>query len=426
MGGAMSTGSGKWKDLIDEDADDESEDRTVPCFDCHWSAEETVNRSQTKQRLKIRECSLLRLCESSDLGIVEWDGDGALLDANDAFLRIVGYTREEVQFGSLHWRSFTRARLDFLRGDSAQDSEAGGLISPCEVALTRKDGVPVHVLMGVTLDGGPPGSGIAYVLDLSHQKSLERELYRSIYDLEWMNRRLENEMQTASQIQQAMIGAPPDHPSLDAEIYTRTARILGGDVLDTYLTSDDRLAIAVADVSGKGSPAALAGAALVGMLDDIPQRLHSPAETLDHLNRRLGSLLPGSMFITMFYALLDLKSGRLTYAQAGHEPSILVRQGGCQQELLFTGYPLGMFEDTAYEEREETLHAGDLLFCYTDGLIDQRLPHGSRVGIERLRRLLRERSSSSSADLIRTALERFKIGELDLNDDVTMLALRLK
>ena len=240
------------------------------------------------------------------------------------------------------------------------------------------------------------------------------------------NRRMKKEMEAAQEIQRILVGPTPRHPHLEAATFMQPSRTLGGDMIHLSIGPEDRLAIAISDVSGKGSPAALAGAVLVGLLEDSAARYDSPGEALRYLDRHLAVYLPDEMFITMFYGILDLKSGDLTYSSAGHEPPFLLDRSGKVDELMIPGFPLGLHSGEEYQEGKAMLSPGDLLFCYTDGLPDLHQPDGDRLGSGKLARLLNGTSELACADLIHTVIDRASGGdwEAEIEDDVTMVAIR--
>lgn len=238
---------------------------------------------------------------------------------------------------------------------------------------------------------------------------------------------LDESIRAARQIQELLTGPVPVHPSVEVGMLVEPARILGGDTADVSLSADGRLAIAIADVSGRGIPAALASAALIGMLEDAPARYRSPAETLRYLNERLAGRLPEEMFITMFYALLDLERGELTYANGGHDPPFLLSRAGTIEELTLGGMALGINGDQEFEERTLVMRPGDLLFCYTDGITDLRQPTGERLGADRLRALVAGGASLPCPELVNWVMSHAFVGEpVEPHDDITLVAARYR
>jgi len=162
---------------------------------------------------------------------------------------------------------------------------------------------------------------------------------------------------------------------------------------------------------------------LVGLLEDAPDRYGAPAQLLRYLNDRLESRLPEEMFVTMFYGVLDLRTGVVTYASGGHEPPACLRAGGWMEHLTSGGFPLGAFPETDYEEFTVRLDPGDTLFCYTDGLTDQLQSDGTRIGDEGLRELLAGCVGMPGAEILATALQGATGGSSALADDITAVAV---
>lgn len=242
--------------------------------------------------------------------------------------------------------------------------------------------------------------------------------------LEDLNQRLNNEMEAARVIQRLLFSRIPDHPKAEIGQFMQPARVLGGDIAQVVIGPDEMLAVALGDVSGKGNPAALAGAVLLGLMQDAPERFLSPSRTLDYLSRRLAGCLPGEMFVTLFYGLLDLRTGRLVYANAGHEHPLVVGPTGRCQELESTGIPLALAWSRGYEDREIVLEPGDLLVCFSDGLVDVRLPGGERLTREALQNIIVAHAGLCCRDFVRRVVEGALPGVDEAVDDVTILALR--
>ncbi len=180
--------------------------------------------------------------------------------------------------------------------------------------------------------------------------------------------RIEQELRTAQAIQHAFL--PKDVPALPGwqlMPYYQPAREVGGDFYDIFVFADGRLGLVIGDVSGKGVPAALVMATVHTMLRTAVQGMLAPGEVLARVNDLLATEIPAGMFVTCFYALLDPGSGRLRYANAGHEPPYR-QHGGSVTELWATGMPLGLMPGSCYEEQEATLAPGESLLFYSDGL----------------------------------------------------------
>src|SRR5215213_2663100 len=206
--------------------------------------------------------------------------------------------------------------------------------------------------------------------------------------------RIEQEMRVARNIQQASL--PREVPELEGwqiTPYYQPAREVGGDFYEFFELVDDRVGVVVGDATGKGMPAALVAEATSNMLRAVAQALgsSSPSEILARVNETLLARIPPNMFATCFYAILEPKSGRLHYANAGHNLPCC-RHGERQtDELVARGMPLGLMPGMDYEEKEAVLAPGDCALFYTDGLIEAHNPQGEMYGTPRLRNLLSER-----------------------------------
>ncbi len=242
-----------------------------------------------------------------------------------------------------------------------------------------------------------------------------------------MRERLEQDLRVARSIQQASL--PKEVPTLKGwqiNPYYRPAREVGGDFYDFHLLSEGRLGLVVGDATGKGVPAALVMSTTCGMLQLAAQALgssSSPGKVLAQVNEALLARIPANMFVTCFYAILDPKSGSLTYANAGHDLPYLHRNGEAE-ELRARGMPLGLMPGMRYEEKEMALDAGDGALLYSDGLVEAHDPKGEMFGFPRLRALVAEHGEERSlGDLLLEELYSF-VGEgWEQEDDITLLTL---
>ena len=239
--------------------------------------------------------------------------------------------------------------------------------------------------------------------------------------------RVEQELEVARSIQQASL--PKEVPALEGwqiSPFYQPAREVGGDFYDFHPLSEGRLGAVVGDATGKGVPAALVMSTACGMLQLAAQALDSssPGEVLERVNETLLSRIPSNMFVTCFYAVLEPGSGRLTYANAGHDLPYLWHRGECE-ELRARGMPLGLMPKMSYEEKEIVLEAGDAALFYSDGLVEAHDPEGEMFGFPRLRALVAERVEEMwLVDLLLDELYSF-VGEgWEQEDDITLLTLQ--
>jgi steroid delta-isomerase-like uncharacterized protein len=237
--------------------------------------------------------------------------------------------------------------------------------------------------------------------------------------------RIEQELQVARQIQQALLPeVVPELYGWQLAAHYNPAREVGGDFYDFLELEDGRLGLVVGDATGKGIPAALVMATTRGMLRASAQPLDSPGEVLARVNDALYPDIPSDMFVTCFYAILEPKRGTLSYANAGHDLPYLWH-GGDAEELRARGMPLGLMSEMSYEEKEAVLREGDSVLFYSDGLVEAHDPHYEMFGFPRLRVLISEHGKERS--LVDTLLEELYsfVGESwEQEDDVTLLTLR--
>ena len=186
----------------------------------------------------------------------------------------------------------------------------------------------------------------------------------------------------------------------------------------------------IGDVSGKGIPAAVLMANTQSVLRTVAQRGPAPGQALMEANEVLCAYVPPNMFITCFYGILDPESGRLLYANAGHNLPCCQRHNGRVDELRARGMPLGLMPGMGYEEKETILAPGDSTLFYSDGLVEAHDPKGQMFGFPRLRELVAEHAEEGSLEeaLMEEALleELYSfVGEgWEREDDITLLSLR--
>ena len=256
------------------------------------------------------------------------------------------------------------------------------------------------------------------------------ELTRRRLDHELREReRFEQELRVARRIQQALL--PKELPLLDDwEIvpYYQPAREVGGDFYDFLPLADGRVGVIIGDVSGKGIAAALVMANTQSVLRAVAQGSATPGELLAQVNEVLVAYIPPNMFVTCFCGVLDPESGRLTYANAGHNPPLRQHEGKAT-DLRATGMPLGLMPGMYYEEKETVLLPGDGVLFYSDGLIEAHNPEREMLGSSRLKELVKEHTPGAKrlTTYVVEELGRFT-GELwEQEDDITLVTLqRLK
>jgi serine phosphatase RsbU (regulator of sigma subunit)/predicted ester cyclase len=274
----------------------------------------------------------------------------------------------------------------------------------------------VHRIVGGKItDEWTQGSGLAELT----QRRLEQEVRE--------REREEQEMRVARSIQQGSL--PEGVPTLGGwqiDPYYQPAREVGGDFYEFYQLGDGRVGFAVGDGTGKGVPAAILMTGTSAYLGGVAAASDSsPGEALALANEALYARIPSNMFVTCFYAILDPKSARLTYANAGHDLPYLHRNGEAE-ELRARGMPLGLMPAMSYEEREVSLAEGNCVLFYSDGLIEAHNAKGEMFGFPRLRALVAEHGAEerSLGTILLEELYTFVGDGWEQEDDITLLTLR--
>jgi serine phosphatase RsbU (regulator of sigma subunit) len=198
---------------------------------------------------------------------------------------------------------------------------------------------------------------------------------------------LKNDLEIARQIQQAMLPRGAFHAAeLEAFGMTRPANTVGGDFYDILPLRDGRVLLALGDVAGKGSPAALLMALLLAMMRTLVDEGLEGATLAARLNAQIVKHAPGSRFITLFLATLDPATGEMRYVNCGQNPPLLRRAAGSYERLREGGMALGMFSEAAYKEGCTTMNPGDVIVMYSDGITEAEDGQGQpfdEAGVER-------------------------------------------
>jgi len=240
--------------------------------------------------------------------------------------------------------------------------------------------------------------------------------------------RMERDLQAAKRIQGALLRpAPTDDYGVDVAARYLSAREVCGDLYDFLRYGPQQLGIALGDVSGKGTAAALYGAVSIGIMRSLtPQKLQ-PAEMLRQMNQLVGERRIEGRFMTACFATWQKGRQKLRVANAGQSQPLLYKDGRCDK-IELTGFPLGIFEDVTYDEWGVTLDSGDILVFHSDGIAETANSEGQLFGTERLRKLIEQHHEISAAEMADRVLN-----EVDwfsqsapLSDDRTLVVMKVK
>jgi len=247
---------------------------------------------------------------------------------------------------------------------------------------------------------------------------------------------VESELRVGREIQTSLLPSHfppfPNQDQFDLYAVNVAARQVAGDFFDFFMTHKDKLMLLIADVSGKGVPAALFMAVARTVIRNLAVLGHEPAEILNRANTILLADNPTSMFVTIFLAQYDIKTGHVIYANAGHPPPYVigVQDGKVREFGKVTGPLLGVLPASQfdpYEQHTEALHAGESLVMFTDGVFEARSPEGKLFGYKRLEKLLTHYANASVKKFCKGAvavIDRFQNN--DRADDITLVILHRK
>ena len=258
--------------------------------------------------------------------------------------------------------------------------------------------------------------------------------------IEWLKtttaakERIESELAIARDIQMAILPKLfppiPDRDEFDLRALIVPAREVGGDFYDFFPLDEHRLCFLIADVSGKGVPAALFMAVTKTLIKSTARDRHSSAEILTQVNAELAADNPNNMFVTVFCGVLDARTGDLEYTNAGHNPPVLIGADG-QSPRLLKGTPqllLGIMEGVVYRSASLRLAPGERLLLYTDGVTEAMNAQDAFYSEARLLDTLESEPQPDLAGLLAMLLERVQsfAGETPQSDDITLLAIEYR
>lgn len=301
----------------------------------------------------------------------------------------------------------------------------------------------IRSVMAVPLASGEETFGMIYVDNPFNNRFQEEDLKvlttiasvasikienERLLDERLEKRRMEEELKVASEIQMRLQPfAPPRLEGWDMTGVSFPCREIGGDYYDFIQRKrDNRLVVAVGDVSGKGTGAALLMSSLHAAVRAQSQARSTISEVMGEINQYIFENSPPNKFLTLFYAELDPETGTLAYSNGGHNPPMMVRQNGDVERLETGGLPIGMMQGVAYEQAIVTFEPGDVLVIYSDGITESVNERDEEFEEDRLIEVVKNnagRSASGIRDRIDEALSRF-VGTTAPVDDMTLMIIK--
>ncbi len=267
---------------------------------------------------------------------------------------------------------------------------------------------------------------IVAVVEVLRETTHIKQLYK---EMEEQNKILKQEIEMARKLQASLLPSPPVDPRLDFSLLFMPCEALGGDFIDTFYINDSHLGVYLADVSGHGIPASLL---TVFLRSSLNKKLLSPAKALEELFYEFNrSKLDYEMYITMFYAIIDLDNKTMKYSNAGLNVVPVVYSDTRFELLRLPGIPISNWmRKPAYSEGSIKLYSGDKLFLYSDGILELRNKQNEQYGEDRLLEILLNSHSKPKQLLLQIKKSAFSFADIktsnDLKDDVSMVLLSIE
>ncbi|MEO6589481.1 MAG: PP2C family protein-serine/threonine phosphatase, partial [Pyrinomonadaceae bacterium] len=239
--------------------------------------------------------------------------------------------------------------------------------------------------------------------------------------------RMEHELELATEIQQSFQpSSPPVIEGYEFQGISFSCYEIGGDYYDFISRHDGKMMIALGDVSGKGTAAALLMSSVHAAIHAQVAAKNSLMETVTSVNQYLAENTPSNRFVTLFIAELDPETGKIAYINAGHNPPLIGRTDGSVEQLGSGGFPLGIIPNAEYELGETSLADNEVLVIYSDGVSEGSNLEGEEYGMERLTEVINknlQQSASGLRDKIESSLSTF-IQTAPAGDDITMVIVK--
>jgi sigma-B regulation protein RsbU (phosphoserine phosphatase) len=334
-----------------------------------------------------------------------------VLDALQMLLRGSGFSTEAVTHPARLLSALETGQFDAVLMDLnyTRDTTAGGEGLDLVSEIRSMDSLlPVVVMTGWSSVGLAVEAMRRGASDFIQKPWDNQDLLQKLQtQISWVRaqrraqRLREEELQEAREIQDRLLPKKlPKVRGYEVAAMTQPLRFVGGDYYNVVRIDERHTAICIADVAGKGMPAALLMSSLQAALKPLVGQRLAPAELCHRLNRILCEITPVGKFISFFYALLDSVDNRLTYCNAGHNPPLLIRGDGTSMELKAAGAVLGQFPHWLYEESQMQMRSGDTLILFTDGLVEACDADEEPFGEHNLIRVGRENPSASAEELL--------------------------
>ncbi len=385
----------------------------------YYAAGRDITRLKRKEeQLRISYTAM----ESAANGIYLLDAEEVITWVNSSFLKISGFSREDIvgktpgtMSSGYHSREFFNALRDTLES---------GMVWTGEVVNRRPDGSLYTIeqtIAPIFTPHGEPTYFVAVMQDISERKRTQQILEDNF-------NQLNRDMDMAGKVQASLLPASlPVLEGYDIEALAIPARHVSGDLYDCFVPSEHSCFLAMADISGKGVPSAMLASSLKTLLRAGSSSYENPARFLSMMNQKLYSQLSSAeMFITLCATSFNPETAILRYASAGHTQGIIIKGMDNSIELFpATGIPLGILEEITLTEVEAVLVPGDTFILYSDGITEARNSRWELFGMKRLIEILETPETGGAGAIINkitSAVNSFR-GDTPLSDDLSLVVL---
>lgn len=305
-------------------------------------------------------------------------------------------------------------------------------LAPMLVRITKKSGeerwYEISFSYVPSEDKDAPDDVIVAIHDVNEIIENQQAAEESRRALARQTKIMTQDVELAKTMQEAILPSDfPAHPNYEMDAFMKAARMVGGDFYDYFRLDEYRVGLVMADVSGKGVPAAFFMSMARAVMETEARSGEEPHLVLREVNRHLRSHNPIDLFVTMFYCIVDLRTGQLVYSNGGHNSPYIVRGDGSVEELEPTkDVSVGAMENTTYIEKEAKLNPGDTLFLFTDGITEAFDADYQMFDEDRLVTSLSKAHTRPVAEMLQSVLSDVQdfVGDHEQSDDLTCLAFR--
>jgi sigma-B regulation protein RsbU (phosphoserine phosphatase) len=387
---------------------------------------------QASVRTKEANARLMDVVEHLPDGFALFDADDRLMISNSKWQDFYQYSDSDAAIGTSY---DDLVRLDVERGIIAGDAEAGEeyLIGRYRYRHEKSGGFEVTLADGRSLvvreSDTSEGGRVGIHRDVSHRIRADVKLQEAYGIIKDQKDRMEEELNIGREIQMSMIplGLPPfpEYNEIAISAALEPAREVGGDFYDFYFLDEERLCVCIGDVSGKGVPAALFMAMAKTLMKSRAYDDASTASIVTHVNDELSADNEKCMFVTIFAAIINIKSGEVLFTNAGHNPPYIKRRLGTLEALEQRHGPVvGVVDGMVYHEETERMAPGDVLVLFTDGVTEAMNSKSQLFSDQRYVKLLKQISDDTPEVIVANTLRAVKDfrGTAEQSDDITILA----